>query len=215
MQKLILILSLLGIVFVNSVFAVSDSSSVLGPDVDATASDLICVKRSRLYIPIQTVAPNTGTASSSRQAFMDSRYGQSAWRTAEKAGVDVRGGKLTETSSEPIVITISTDKPEYNYTSASVILETRLDYSADGQQRSYRYRYKLLGDYSLAKNSVSEVLVPPSAIKGNGAILVVLKRAEEQALTQELAASEISYERCIEQIYVKDRRTAIRLNRGQ
>ena len=215
MRILILIFNLAWLMSVSSVFAESDSSPVLGPEVDTAVSNLSCVKRSRLYIPIQTVAPNTGTASSGRQAYMDSRFGKSGWRPAEKAGVDVKGGALTEASSEPVVITISTDKPEYNYSNASVILETRLDYSDAGQQRSHRYRYKLLGEYSLAKNSVSEVLVPPSAIKGSGALLVVLKRGEAQAETRELAASEISYERCIEQIYVKDRRTAIRRNRGK
>ncbi|MBE9516670.1 MAG: hypothetical protein IME93_06795 [Proteobacteria bacterium] len=215
MRLPILMMSLLWMLYAYSAFAESGKEPLLGPDAASAGNDLACPKRGRLYIPMQVLAPNVGKASSDRQAYMDARYGKSGWRPAEKAGVDVRGSSLTEASSTPMVVTISTDKPEYNYVGASIILETRLDYSDDGQQLSHRYRYKLLGDYALAKNSVSEVMIPPSAIKGNGALLVVLKRGEAQALTQELVVSSISYERCIQQIYVKDRRTAIRLNRGK
>lgn len=146
---------------------------------------------------------------------MDSKYGSGGWRPAEKAGVDIRDSTLTEKTTKPVVVTISTDKPEYNYVKAAIVTETRLDYSDDGLNTGYRYRFRQLAEYALTKNAVVELLIPPSAIKGNGALLVVLSRGEAQAKTVELVTQPVSYDRCIQQIYVKDRRTAIRLNSGK
>lgn len=180
---------------------------------DASSPALTCLKRSRLYIPVQSVAPNLGKAAGDRKGFLDSKYGSGAWIAVEKSGVDIRDTVLHEKSTKPVAITISTDKPEYSYTKAAVIVETRLDYSEDGNNSGQRLYYTQLAEYAIEKNSIVELLIPYTAIKGNGAILVVLTRSDSRIL--DLVVKPVSYDRCIQQIYVKDRRTAIRLNRGR
>lgn len=208
MRKYFFIYVLLYMFLPVNVSAVTDNKTTT-----ASEASLSCARRSRLYIPIQSVAPNTGIAASDRKSFMDKKYESVTWIVAPRSGVVIRDTAMTEKSVNPVAITISTDKPEFNYTRATVILETRLDYSEDVSKPGYRYRYKQLAEYALEKNTVVELLVPPTAIKGPGAILVTLSREGTKVI--DLVAQPVSYDRCIEQIYVKDRRTAIRLNRGK
>ncbi|MDH5631934.1 MAG: hypothetical protein OEZ10_02970 [Gammaproteobacteria bacterium] len=175
------------------------------------------MKQDTLHIPIntlsQTLGPNLGEADPGRQAYMDRVYGSGSWRLSDGAGLAVTGLVLSESSTQPAVVTISTDKPETRFTEAHIILETRIDYSADGRNVEPRFRYKLLGKYELAPDSISEIMIPAAVFKSQGALMVVVKQADAATSPMAMAAFDVSYSRCTRQLYVPDRQTAIRLNR--
>jgi len=181
---------------------------ILGRSAAATA----CAPDDALYIAIDAVRESLGVKGESRKRYLDRVYGRWQEDTQEIIRSDVSFGKDGEA-----VRIVPVALADAVLERVDIVVESRLDYLDKGDRRTEVYGHREIGRYQLATGATNEIAVPKSVFREPGALLVAVTvrypggGGEHDVIVQVLPM-QLSF--CPRRVYVYDRFTAIRMNRG-
>ena len=169
----------------------------------------VCPGDEVLYMALEPVAELLGVRGESRQQFLDRVY--PGWQ--DDQNTLIRPADVAEDASLRILLAASAGLVLER---ADLIVESRIDYVDRDNRRGERFGHRELARYPLPADAGGEIVVPRSAFREPGALIVALTiRRTDVAAAQAVfvRALPVDIVACPRRIYTHDRFTAIRLNR--
>ena len=171
----------------------------------------LCDSPSTVHIPVEVVTAPLGLRGETRAQYLDRRYGAGAWQAAAEGLVVPSLGPESLSLQLPAQAAIRFERID-------IVAETQLDYLDARGRRSMRTGHREIGSYPLAPDAAGgKLTVPFDVMRESGALLaiVTLRRAPDFAAPEtHVSAAPVMRAGCERRIYVPDRASAIRLNRG-
>lgn len=175
------------------------------------AAEQSCGSGDVLFMAIEPVKELVGFNGETRAQYLDKWY--PGWQ--QDSQQVIRG--VAPTGDEAIRVSLTTPTG-LTLERADVIVESAFDYVDRDNRRTQRVGHREIARYPLAVDVTSEIVVPKSALREPGAILVVVtvRRTDPAgALGAMVGVLPVEFSVCPRRAYTHDRFTAIRLNRDK
>ena len=167
-----------------------------------------CATVKPLYVPVETVRRSLGLRGQTRDQYLDSRYGDGAWRNDQEEVIRID----LAAPSEPVTIHLAPTKETKRH--IDLIVEAQISYIDNDNRKTIAFGHRPIGRFPVVPGDSATLSVPRDVFRESGAIVVVVSSSDlSSAQRYTVASANVLLADCSHRIYVEDRFTAIRLNR--